>query len=972
MTFPDQSHINRVRDALHQRSGNGASVMVGSGFSKNAERISLSAREMPAWKDLVEHFYDSLYPQDGMARRRGEQRPAADNVRIAQEYEAAFGRTALHDTLRRLVPDMAFGPGLVHQRLLKLPWRDIYTTNWDTLLERTQDQVTEQYYNTVASVEEIPMASRPRIVKLHGSFQAQFPLIVTEEDYRTYPTKFAPFVNTVQQSMMETVFLLIGFSGDDPNFLNWSGWVRDNLGASAPKIYLAGWLGLSPHRRRMLEENNVVPIDLAQHPRSGQWPDGLRHRYATEWLLHTLESGRPYDITSWPIAPSRQRAEVQEALQPVEEVTHGEPKPEPAGQDPGPEPPSALDNIRETIAIWRHNRLMYPGWLTMPPFSRQEMKWHTDDWGRTLLLSLSAMEPVERLSAVRELVWREEILLIPMHPDFESAIQGTLDLVDCRSRTIDGVAAPDEDWTAIRENWRNAAAALVTSARFKFDYAAFEKAVESLEPFQDEDLDIRHRIAHEKCLWAIYDRDFNALEELLADWKPENCDPAWMMCKSAVQWEAGNGSEAEKLLNDSIAVIKTMRPDESSLANLSRESWATFVALDLDNRLELLDRLGELASMRCDVFRERQSVTESMDKGEAEEDPPSFDINRRRRISERWSSRDPFAIAYRAIRLSEVVGLPPFVERTLTTTVWADVLRKAAEEVADYNLGLAVRLMLRACDRENDKTLGRILTRTRVATMPTALAETLAESCLKALDKAMRDKAARSPPAERKFTVAAEVLSRLAVRLEPGLAESIFNKAVEYCQDTGLARSLVDSAVRHLLVRSWEALPAERRQCRAIELLSTEIAGLDSDKPIMEHRWPDPGAVVADPDNELLRTPENEPQWRNAINLITRGLSGNATARRRAASRMISLTRSNLLTEEEQSRAATALWDEQHTALDGLPENTPIFDFAFFTFPEPKPGLALERFRNKWTRHDEAQLTESTKIPLSLTTTRET
>ena len=43
MTFPDQSHINRVRDALHQRAGNGASVMIGSGFSKNAEKISLDA-----------------------------------------------------------------------------------------------------------------------------------------------------------------------------------------------------------------------------------------------------------------------------------------------------------------------------------------------------------------------------------------------------------------------------------------------------------------------------------------------------------------------------------------------------------------------------------------------------------------------------------------------------------------------------------------------------------------------------------------------------------------------------------------------------------------------------------------------------------------------------------------------------------------------------------------------------------------
>ena len=102
-------------------------------------------------------------------------------------------------------------------------------------------------------MEEIPSAVRPRIVKLHGSFSAHFPLICTEEDYRTYPMRFAPFVNTAQQAMMETVLLLIGFSGDDPNFLHWSGWVRDNLGETAPKIYLAGWLDLSIHRRRMLE-----------------------------------------------------------------------------------------------------------------------------------------------------------------------------------------------------------------------------------------------------------------------------------------------------------------------------------------------------------------------------------------------------------------------------------------------------------------------------------------------------------------------------------------------------------------------------------------------------------------------------------------------------------------------------------------------------------------------------------------------
>jgi len=99
-------------------------------------------------------------------------------------------------------------------------------------------------------------------------------------------------VNTVQQAMMESVVLLLGFSGDDPNFLHWSGWVRDNLRDAAPKIYLAGYLGMSRSHRQMLESvRNVIPIDLADHPKIGQWPDHLRHQLATEWILASLECG---------------------------------------------------------------------------------------------------------------------------------------------------------------------------------------------------------------------------------------------------------------------------------------------------------------------------------------------------------------------------------------------------------------------------------------------------------------------------------------------------------------------------------------------------------------------------------------------------------------------------------------------------------------------------------------------------------
>ena len=242
MGFSDQSHVNRVRDALWERA-QGATVMVGSGFSRNAISKRQSGQVPPTWKSLAQSMHERLYPRSkhGTGSSSGDLSLAtSEALRLAQEFEAAFGRPALHRHLRKLVSDSDFAPGNAHEQLLALRWRDVFTTNWDTLLERTAPSIVKHSYSIVRNQDEIPLGASPRIVKLHGSVDARFPLISTEEDYRTYPREFAPFVNTVQQSMMETLLVLIGFSGDDPNFLHWSGWVRDNLGGLCSQDLLGG------------------------------------------------------------------------------------------------------------------------------------------------------------------------------------------------------------------------------------------------------------------------------------------------------------------------------------------------------------------------------------------------------------------------------------------------------------------------------------------------------------------------------------------------------------------------------------------------------------------------------------------------------------------------------------------------------------------------------------------------------------
>ena len=865
MNFPDQSHINRVRDALHQRSGNGASVMVGSGFSRNAIPLRPNAEPLPTWQGVTNRLHEALYPGGSLKNAEG-------NLRIAQEYEAAFGRSALHDELQRLVRDRDFSPGQAHTRLLRLDWDNIFTTNWDTLLERARSSTHDQNYDVVSSMEQIPMTRRPRIVKLHGSLPSQFPLIITEEDYRIYPRKFAPFVNTVQQAMMENVFLLIGFSGEDPNFVNWSGWVRDNLGASAPKIYLAGYLELSPHRRRMLESQNIVPIDLAQHPQANLWPERLRHHHATEWLLHTLEHGKPYDVTDWPELPNQQPVEIPNILQPIDKARSMFPKSEPHA--PAPEEEISAKQLTEVIEIWRYNRLMYPGWLTIPSSIRRKINYETDAWGRQMLHALPNLTIIERLAAIRELLWREEILVVPMLPHFESAIETTLSLIDCNARTIDGEPDHEVEWAEVREGWRDVAVTLVTAARFRFDRASFEKWVNALTAFQDEDIDIRQRIHHEKCLWSIYDFDFTSLSGLLTDWQTEDCDPVWMMRKSALLWEVGRDEEAEELLQHAIDAIRAMPEDELSLAGSSREAWATLVALGWYNRQRLSKRLRELAAVRCDVFEERQLVLDALDRNKSEDAPPAFDVNRRRGERISFSNYDPQSASYRAIRLSEIVGIPPSATEQLDggrmpKTVWCDALEKAADELANLNLQFAVRLVLRTSWSGSNNTLQRVLTRTRLAILSTDHADSLAAACLRIIENELIHPIHGT--GHSRIEAAIEVLSRLVTRVSPDLAEIILDRALEFCRNDQLQRRTGASAVGNLLRRSWEALPRNYRSRRVLELLNSPIAGLDGQSPLMEHIWPDPVEPFARERGDLRRTFENEDQWKDAIDLVVRG-----------------------------------------------------------------------------------------------------
>lgn len=289
-----------------------------------------------------------------------------DVLDIGQMYVKEYGRTHLDEALKNAIPDNNYEPDKLHFDLLRLPWSDIYTTNYDTLLERSKSHVHERNYQTIYDISDIPNSVQPRIIKLHGSFPANRPFIFTKSDYDNYPVKFSPFVNMVQQSIMETTFVLIGFSGDDPNFSNWTSWVSDNLGEHMPKIYMLGYN--QKHRGVELEKKGITLIDFTELYSNRSNPFSNMYTDVFGFLMHESKEKK----NEW---PHRQ-----------------------------------FDNIENFI----YNRETYPGWVVLPDKIRREHAFdlHTDI--NHYFDSIIEEIDEDAITLINELLWCFKTFSIPL------------------------------------------------------------------------------------------------------------------------------------------------------------------------------------------------------------------------------------------------------------------------------------------------------------------------------------------------------------------------------------------------------------------------------------------------------------------------------------------------------------------------------------------------------------------------------
>ena len=627
---------------------NNAAVMVGAGFSQNAETVGSTTESLPNWKQLGDLFYRKLHGQSP-----GEEERYLSLLKLAEQVRAAFGRPALNNLLQRAIPDLRYAPSKLHSELLGLPWKDVFTTNFDTLLERARATVTLRHYAVVATKEDLLYANGPRIVKLHGSFPSP-PFVVTEEDYRRYPIDHAPFVNTVRQSLLENTLCLIGFSGDDPNFLQWIGWIRDHLGKeNIPKIYLVGVFDkLSEAERRLLDGRGIVTVDLSVVDRD----PGAALSVFMEYLR-----GRRTRALDWP-------------------TVSGEVSPEPGR--------ISAEKIGEIVAEWRRQRDAYPGWIVVPEDRRQVLWQHTETW----LPHLWQISPEVRakletpldLDLAFELTWRLDRCLFPLGGNLPALLEDIAakygdpefrlpDSAGWTSASVPDAVANIRMWLlrhyreeGLQANWNEVRQAV------KGD-------LERLLPEQ------RARFQLEEALQALFLFDLAEAKGLLADWQTNEHLPFWEAKRAALMAELGEPAAARPILESSLLGIRKqigLNPIAEDCTLVSQESVAMLLLYMVERGMtmtqpdseagsllgELSERWSDLTRYKCDPRREMESFTARLrhpgTEGSQESTTHHFDLGIVSNTFHFGTDREVVA-AYGLLRLLEDLSVPYRMENML-------------------------------------------------------------------------------------------------------------------------------------------------------------------------------------------------------------------------------------------------------------------------------------------------------------------
>ncbi len=190
-----------------------------------------------------------------------------DLAKVAQVAEIRKGRPEvvafLEKQLSGLEPDE-------HLRwLLSRTWRAIFTTNYDSVIERGYEMITDPTQTPVSiginsEVQTFDPSFQVPVYHLHGSLftaDAKDAILLTQQDYATFHARRDMLFDQLKISYATTPILYFGYSNADPNWREVTAELRAQFSPASPPTAYRLVPDTTTLDKEILASQNITSVD---------------------------------------------------------------------------------------------------------------------------------------------------------------------------------------------------------------------------------------------------------------------------------------------------------------------------------------------------------------------------------------------------------------------------------------------------------------------------------------------------------------------------------------------------------------------------------------------------------------------------------------------------------------------------------------------------------------------------------------
>lgn len=252
-----------VNDYMQQEK---IAVFIGAGVS--------ALSNYPSWSELIIKMAKKLKYPIKLKDKEGNDCLSSDEfLKIPQIYYDKFGEKKYFKFVRKELHILK-EPNEIHKLIMQLKPNHILTTNYDTLIEQTANQVGISYSVINADDKVATAPTRNYILKVHGDFETNN-IVLKERDYLDYENNFQLMDNLMKSIISTHLVIFIGYGLNDYNIKLILNWVKhaQNGGFIEPIFIYTGKQELSDiellyfegERLQVLDANKLVK-ELGDNP----------------------------------------------------------------------------------------------------------------------------------------------------------------------------------------------------------------------------------------------------------------------------------------------------------------------------------------------------------------------------------------------------------------------------------------------------------------------------------------------------------------------------------------------------------------------------------------------------------------------------------------------------------------------------------------------------------------------------------